>query len=84
MVVHGNGRGIVPWKAAPVRLPSPVPSACFASISLRLREPWLAAPRAARSSDGPRTLRASQNPMRLRNCPTGAPIISPIDEMGRW
>jgi hypothetical protein len=62
MVVHGSDRGATPWRAAPVRLPS-VPSACFASIRLHLRKPLLASTRTSLCCDGPRTLRASQDPM---------------------
>ncbi len=57
---------------------APVPSACFASIYLHLRETLLASPRAARCRDGARQ-RRSQNPMHQ----IGRAAVVPVGRGGR-
>jgi hypothetical protein len=62
MAVHGSDRSAVPRGAAPVRQPLSHLRVLRASACICVK-PWLASPRAARCCGGPRTLRASQDPM---------------------
>ncbi len=62
MVVHGSDRSTTPWRAAPVWQPLSHLRVLRTSACICVK-PLLASTRAARCCDGPRTLRASQNPM---------------------
>jgi hypothetical protein len=84
MAVHGSDRGTTPWRAAPVRHPLPHPrvlrpSACICVKPCLLRR----APHGR--YNGPRILRACQNPMHqfARLPPLGRPSRLGVDIIKR-